>query len=188
MKIMAFDRCGDAAPAVPPRFTLFPDSSLVVGGNPVFVPGFSDKWSATIALAFRVCRLGKCIAPKFAARYRDAVTAAVRIVPTDLKSELEGSGAASGLLGSFDNALTLGTWIPIPDDGRLTLGFEGTEHTFTLDSCAIDSTIALLSNYLTLKMGDVVMPVSLPLPTPVEPGASVAATINGEPVCTTRFK
>lgn len=188
MKVLAFERDAATAVVAPPQLTIMPDSALVTGNNPLFIPDFSTRWSVRLYLAFHLCRLGKGISPKFAPRYRDAVSVAVRVIPTDIEELYAAGGSATGLLGAFDNALSIGRWIEIPADGRLTVEADGLSASTTLDDCGVDRCIALLSDYMTLKMGDVVMPVKFPLSAPVIPDTTLTAGLNGEPVVNLRFK
>lgn len=189
MKVIALEHCGGHTPQCAPRMTLLPDSALVLNGNPVFLPEFSDEWFVRIYLAFRICRLGKGIGAKFASRYRDGVTLAARIIPADIRRDFAAETGADGLLGAFDNALTLGAWQAIPSDGVLRVEVGSAQPVeFSPESCGIDSAIPMLSNYMTLKMGDVVMPVSVPLEIPVKVGDRLELKLNSVDVGAVRFK
>ena len=65
-----------------PRVDIIPDSAIIRDGKPFFVPNFSSRWKYEAMVAFRSMRLGKNIAPKFAHRYYDAFTLAVRTIPS----------------------------------------------------------------------------------------------------------
>ena len=58
------------------------DSALLVNRKPFFIPDETNNPVAFPALALRVCRLGKHIAPRFANRYYDAVAPALRTYQT----------------------------------------------------------------------------------------------------------
>ncbi len=120
-----------------------PDSALLVNEKPFFLPEFSEQILCRPCFIVRVCRLGKCIEERFAHRYYDAWTiglnmrsAAETINHTDrLVSDLERIG--------FDNSLVVGSfgqWII--NKGQLLLD--------------IDTAIAELSKYVTIRMGDMI--------------------------------
>ena len=52
---------------------LMADSSILYTGRPFFVPDFAQEFVATPTIVVRMNRLGKCVAPKFAHRYWDAL-------------------------------------------------------------------------------------------------------------------
>ncbi len=176
MKAIALNR--HIGGIIPPRpsITLFPDSALTVARQPLFLPGFADKWAAEAGLAFRITRLGKTIAPRFARRYYDAVTVALRAIP--LSEEWDRSGA---LTSAFDGALTLGTWIPIADTEDFTvefnseaLGFRATRH-----ELLTDESISAVSTFCTIKSGDAIIPAMNAAEAPLLPRTSIIASING---------
>lgn len=53
---------------------VIPDSAIGRDSQPWFLPDFGADWQGYEAVALRVSRLGKGIAPKFAERYADAMT------------------------------------------------------------------------------------------------------------------
>ena len=63
------------------------DSSLLVNRKPLFVPERVTDLQALPCIVLRVSRLGKCIAPRFASRYYDAVAAGVDFFAADLLRE-----------------------------------------------------------------------------------------------------
>lgn len=176
MKAIALNRhIGDM---IPPHLsiTLFPDSALTVARQPLFLPGFSNKWAAQAGLAFRITRLGKTIAPRFAHRYYDAVTVALRAVP--LSEGWDGSGA---LASAFDGALTLGTWIPIADTEEFTVAFNTGALSFraTHHDLLTDEAISAVSAFCTIKSGDAIIPAMTAAEAPLLPRTTIAASING---------
>ena len=62
------------------RCYLMADSSVLYTGRPFFIPDFARRFVAAPTIVVRTGRLGKCIAPKFAHRYWDAVTAGFSVM------------------------------------------------------------------------------------------------------------
>lgn len=190
MKLIAFRRLPDRPTTIPPAVDLVADSAIVTARRPLFLPDFTDKWEARLWFAVRVGRLGKDIAPKFAMRYLDAFTLAVRLRP------IFSDGTEGGVDGLFDNCVALGEWIPItngtiPD---MTVNFE--QMTCCLDACktGADEALAVVSKYATIKTGDIILPCRLPDAIAVNPGRDITATIltdgatNPDPILATRIR
>ncbi len=123
------------------------DSALGRNGQPWFIPDFGSDWRWTAMLALRVGRLGKCISPKFASRYVDAMT--LIFVPV-----CDAPGA-DVLLGCMDGGAVPGAWQPIQDPVVC-----GDLPPVSLTALGADDFIALVSRYVTLKTGDI---LALPL-------------------------
>lgn len=137
------------------------DSSISLGGRPVFLPEISRRWTMQISPAFRISRLGKTISERFAGRYYDAVTLAARLLPLDLIDSLENK--QSPLATAFDGAVSLGEWIQKEVFGepialKAIVGSSEQEVILpgNLTGCA-DKAIALLSRSFILKNGDVIV-------------------------------
>ena len=69
-----------------PVIFLKPDSALLKDGKPFFLPDFSQDIQYETEVVVRICRLGKCIAPRFAHRYYDAVTVGIDFTARDLQN------------------------------------------------------------------------------------------------------
>ena len=181
MKIMALTRKAGDTLTVPPIVDVIPDSALIMPGKPTFLPDFSNMWTMVAYPAFRVSRLGKNISPKFAPRYYDAVTLALRICPMDMVDELkrcpDGPG---GLAGLIDNCLTLGEWQALPANGsdKLTFNVGAVTVESCLDEMMVDKALSLISSYATLKIGDILMPCMFSIETMAEVGMSIDGSIN----------
>ena len=56
-------------------YRLMADSTMLVGNKPFFIPDFAPEFVLHPALAVRIDRLGKNIAPRFAHRYYQSASA-----------------------------------------------------------------------------------------------------------------
>ena len=79
------------------------DSSILYTGRPFFLPDFASSFIAVPTLVVRTGRLGKCIAPKFAHRYLDALTAGFTVRAVNSDDE-----RLTVLDRAFDGALIVG--------------------------------------------------------------------------------
>lgn len=185
MKIIAFDRDGFAS--VPNSLTpvhIIPDSAMVLKGRPVFVPDFGSGWKARPMLALRLGRLGRDISRKFASRYVDAVTVAMRLILPDGESH-----ASSGLLDALDSSLAMGEWLPVDslENHELRLSANGADAvTADLDS-EIENCISLASGFMTLKTGDIILAAAIADDMEAIPGASFCASIGDNATTNLRF-
>lgn len=140
-----------------------PDSTLVKGGKPCFIPDDMGAVSGEAHLVVRVCRLGKSIPERFAHRYYDALTCGMAFAATDLLDRLQRQGLPWDMAIGFDGATAIGEWLPV-GQGSVPL------HNFRLDIDgvtmqqgdtvqmlrSIDSLIAHVSRHCTLRTGDII--------------------------------
>lgn len=119
-----------------PSVQVIPDSAIVQDPRPVFFPQEAFPCQARVLKAWRVGRLGKDIAQRFAHRYVDAVTMAVVTLPSE-QSEVP--------WWSTDGTLALGQWQPV----------EYSQEQMPQD---LKDMIWRVSRFCTLKTGDILLP------------------------------
>lgn len=190
MKVIAFDRVYGSVAVQPPALELMADSALVLPGKPLFLPDFDSDWICRAYLSVRISRLGKNIAQKFAGRYYDAVGVALRVLPVNVCRELEEAHRSCGVAGLFDGALALGKWIEVSESGVRDLDIEVMGQSVTIAGAdkIIAESVAAVSAYATIKMGDVIMPCSMPASMAVAEGSLIDASVNGDAVLALRIK
>jgi 2-keto-4-pentenoate hydratase/2-oxohepta-3-ene-1,7-dioic acid hydratase in catechol pathway len=146
-----------------PVIFLKPDSALLKEGKPFFLPDFSTDLQYETEVVVRICRLGKCIEPKFAARYYDALTVGIDFTARDLQRRLRAQGKPWELSKGFDGSAAIGTFVPLDtlrkglDEVNFHLDINGqtVQQGNTKDMIfKVNDIIAYVSRYLTLKMGD----------------------------------
>ena len=189
MKAIAFNRDPGMPVRVPPAIDIIADSALVSAGRPMFLPDFSDTWAARFYVAYRISRLGKDIAPKFAPRYYDAFTIAVRLVPEAIERVMGGDFRSAGVLGVFDYCLGTGEWGSLPDFGK-SVNITAGGMSLDIPGAEInpDAAISVVSGYSTLKTGDIVMPCMLPAQVSVKAGDDVSVTVDSRPCLDFRIR
>ncbi len=158
--------------------SLMPDSSLVLKGNPVFLPDFAEKddtWRFHIVPVFRIGRLGKFISPRFACRYVDAVAAGAVLMYGNAEHK-------SALCSCFDGALTVGPWKDAPDiDGNVTIHAGDSDIALSSKDMRLADTVALLSRFATLRTGDIIIPCLTRISFPAVIGTNIEICIAGAP-------
>lgn len=188
MKALVFDRHPGGPVTHPALFSLIPDSAVTPSGMPVFLPPFESSWELAVGVAYRIGRLGKNIAPKFASRYIDGVTLAAWTVPVDLLGALQQAGRPLGLLSTFDGALTLGAWQPAQLDTPVQTAIGGLHARWSAQDIDIAEVLSVVSRYVTLKTGDVIVPMLGPVRIPVRQDDIVEGQLDGNAVLRVKIK
>lgn len=150
-----------------------PDSSLLTGSKPFFIPDFSSEIYCEAKLVIKINRLGKNIAKRFAHRYYEEVTIGIDLTAVDIFEKLKSNGLPWELSKVFDNSAPIGNFILKDELNTVSSNilFEVTEE--DTSSCIqeyeaknifseIDSIICFMSKLVTLKIGDLIF-ISLPM-------------------------
>ncbi|MFA6811977.1 MAG: fumarylacetoacetate hydrolase family protein, partial [Bacteroidaceae bacterium] len=113
-------------------------------------------------LVVRICRLGKTIGSQFAYRYYDAVTVGIDFTARDLQNRFQKEGLPWELSKGFDSSAAIGTFVPVENYTDIqNLNFHlDIDNSTVQQNCAanmlytIDNIIEYVSQFYTLKMGD----------------------------------
>lgn len=151
-------------PQAPVVFTM-PETSLLKDGKPFFLPQFSNRIEYETELVFHISRLGKNIAPKFAHRYYDSVTVGIDFTARDIQAEARCTGNPWDISKGFDYSAPIGRFVPLPemppkaDNIEFSMRLNGTpvQQGNSRDMIfSIDRIIAYVSQFYTLKIGDII--------------------------------
>lgn len=150
-----------------PIWTIISPAAILQGGNPFFVPDFAAHFEARTALAIKIGKLGKGIAPRFVGRYVDSAAPAILFVAADLLRSIKENGLPWTQAISYDRALALGKFenISLEEckncDIVLSLDYQGSSLEMKWDGSskgnAIEETIAAISRDNALKIGDIIL-------------------------------
>ena len=171
-----------------PVIFLKPDSALLKDGKPFFIPDFSKQVDYETELVVRISRLGKNIAPRFAHRYYDAVTVGIDFTARDLQRKFRAEGKPWELCKGFDNSAVIGDFVPVNRfkdvqnlDFHLNIDGNKVQQGNTCNMIfKIDEIIAYVSQFYTLKIGDLLYtgtPVGVG---PVRIGQHLEGYLEGE--------
>lgn len=185
MKFLDLSRTAPSDLATFPTLGMATDSAFQLPGRPIFLTDTADTFDCEILLAYRINRLGKSIAPKFAPRYYDVLTLLGRIVPLNTAVD-----PLSPWLNAIDFSIAQGQWSPIdrlgcPIDIATPQGHIGAD--IPSDS-NINSAIATLSRYFTLKNGDIIVADPPLARFAVAIDTFVNATCHNQPILTFKIK
>ena len=139
------------------------DSALLKDGKPFFIPDFMGRIDYETEVVVRICRLGKSIPERFAHRYYDALTVGIDFTARDLQEQLRKNGQPWDLCKGFDGSAVIGQWVDkekFLNINTLPFHLDINGHTVQEGCTAdmlytIDSLIAYVSQYFTLKTGDI---------------------------------
>ena len=149
------------------------DSCLLNGRKPFFLPEGTHEIGATECVILRVSRLGKGIAPKFAARYYDAVAPGVDFIAMDLLRKAQAAGKPWTQAIAFDYSLAIGEWITNDEMSAAKL---------LNDELIVspEEAIAEASKVMTIRQGDLIYVQRAQAPRPVEKEEIIRMEIDGE--------
>lgn len=167
------------------RCFLMADSAILYTGRPFFVPDFAQQFVARPSIVVRTSRLGKCIAPKFAARYWNAFTAGFTVQAVGDADEHMGA-----IDRAFDGAAIVGDWLAAAsfDDAAATPlsfmvnGEQVAEHCLAHMCLPLDQLIADVSTRCSIKMGDLLFTGDAGQEHVLTPGDHLTASIAGQQV------
>ena len=146
-----------------PVIFLKADSSLLKDHKPFFIPDHLGRIEYETEVVVRICKLGKTVPGRFAPRYYDALTVGIDFTARELQHKLSAAGQPWDLAKGFDGAACLGEWVPKEKFRHLNalrfhldINGQTVQEGCTADMLyKIDEIIAYISQYFTLKTGDI---------------------------------
>lgn len=179
---------GAAIPAEP-VFFLKPDTALLRNNDPFYIPRFSQDLHYECELVVRINRVGKSIEERFARRYYDEVGLGIDFTARDIQRHAIEHGLPWESAKGFDHSAALSpSFIPLAELGgdvqhlhfEMTLNGEVRQCGSTAEMLfPVDRLIAHVSQYMTLRIGDLLYtgtPVGVG---PVHAGDNLQATLEG---------
>ncbi|RZK57130.1 MAG: FAA hydrolase family protein [Pedobacter sp.] len=171
MKIIAIGRnyaahakeLNNEVPSKPIIF-LKPDTAVLKDNKPFYIPDFSSDIHYELEVVLKVCKEGKHIAEKFAHNYYDEIGLGIDFTARDIQSEHKEKGLPWELAKAFDNSAVVSNFLPKADFANMyDLKFElqinketkQNGHTANL-LFSFEKIIAFVSQYITLKKGDLI--------------------------------
>ena len=154
----------NATPAAPVIF-MKPETALLQRNQPFFIPAFSQDIHHEIELVLRVSKNGRHIDEQFAHTYFDAIGLGIDFTARDLQSELKKQGLPWELAKAFDGSAPVSEdFIPateISDLANINFRLEanGAQRQSGNSGLMLHpfaKIIAFVSQYITLKQGDLI--------------------------------
>jgi len=141
-----------------------PDSAVLLKQHPFVIPEFSQDVHHEIEIIVKISKVGKYIEPKFAHKYYDEISVGIDFTARDLQEKLKAKGLPWEKAKAFDGSAVLGEFLPKSKFSSLeNITFELTNNNKTVqkgDSShmlwKIDELISYVSQFFTLKIGDII--------------------------------
>lgn len=147
-----------------PVVFLKPDTAMLLKKQPFFIPDFSDDIHHEVEVLIKIDRIGKYIDSKFSHKYYSEIGLGIDFTARDLQAKLKGKGLPWEKAKSFDGAAVVGKWVDkCKFESMDTLQFylEKNGQKVQVGNTAnmlwkMDELIAYVSQYFTLKIGDII--------------------------------
>jgi acylpyruvate hydrolase len=147
-----------------PVIFLKPDTALLKDNKPFFLPEWSSEMHHEAEIVFKIGKNGKYISEKHAHSYISQYTLGVDFTERKLQGELKAKGLPWELSKAFDSSAVIGEWLHMNEgtdfnnisfhlDKNKTLAQEGNSSEMIF---SIDQLISFVSQYFTLKTGDLI--------------------------------
>lgn len=177
-------------------WSVLPDSVLLRSGKPVFLPDIEhDSYLLHPTLCFKISRLGKRVAARFATRYISEAAPAVIIMSERVASAIKAGETPRHCDLLFDGAVVVGNFIPMDEDFlirdhaiELSVGNIGEEaylkSEWRLSEVNLNTaeTLACISYYNTIKSGDFLLAGTSPEGLSVRPDMAATALLDHQPL------
>ncbi len=170
-----------------PTIFLKPDTALLRNNDPFYIPDWAQRFDYECELVFRICRLGRHIEKRFAHRYYDAVGLGIDFTARDLQDRLVKDGRPWEVCKAFDYSAAISSFIPLSElppipDIHFSLDINGErrqEATANQMIFSIDDIIAYVSQFFSLRMGDLIYTGTPTGVGPVKEGDRLVASLEG---------
>lgn len=154
----------NAATPSEPMFFMKPDTSLLRPGTPFFYPNFSNDIHYECELVVKIDRVGKNIAEKFAHKYYSEIGLGIDFTARDLQQKCKENGHPWEIAKSFEGSAAISAeFINKSKLDLSNLSFSLNQNESTVQNgnssdmiFTIDKIIAHVSQYMTLKKGDLI--------------------------------
>lgn len=147
-----------------PVIFLKPDSAILAKNQPFFIPPFSNDIHYEVEVLVKINKVGKYIDEKFAHKYYDEIGLGIDFTARDLQNQLKDKGLPWEKAKAFDGSAVIGEFFPKETLGDLQdLNFILQKNEEIVQNgnsklmlWKIDELIAYVSQFFTLKKGDII--------------------------------
>jgi len=147
-----------------PLVFIKPDSAVLLKQHPFVIPEFSEDIHHELEIIVKINKVGKYIDEKFAHKYYDEIGVGIDFTARDLQQKLKDKGFPWEKAKAFDGSAVIGDLLSKNNFNSLeNLTFEMTKNGTTVQKgnsshmlWKIDALIAHVSQFFTLKIGDII--------------------------------
>ena len=147
-----------------PVIFLKPDTSIILKKQPFFIPDFSNDIHHEVEVIVKINRVGKYISKEFAHKYYDKIGLGIDFTARDIQQNQKQFGLPWEKAKAFDGSALIGKWVnktSFDDINDINFSLmknnelvqQGNTSQMLWD---IDSIIAYVSSFFTLKIGDII--------------------------------
>lgn len=147
-----------------PVVFLKPDTAIILKKFPFVIPAFSNDVHHEVEILVKICKVGKYIDPKFAHKYYEEIGLGIDFTARDVQADLKTKGLPWEKAKAFDGSALVGDFLPKEEFISLeNINFElhsngniVQQGNTSLMLWKIDEIISYVSQYFTLKKGDII--------------------------------
>jgi acylpyruvate hydrolase len=172
-----------------PMFFLKPDSSVLHKRHAFYIPDWTKEVHYEVELVVKILKLGKAIQTRYASRYYAEVGLGIDFTARDVQSKLKAAGHPWEKAKSFDgSAVVSEEFISLDRLGKsiqnlqFDLSINGTKvHAGSTSEMIfkVDDLISYVSQFMTLKTGDLIFTGTPSGVGPVKSGDKITGTLEG---------
>ncbi|CAM1364205.1 conserved hypothetical protein [Tenacibaculum sediminilitoris] len=146
-----------------PVVFLKPDSAILPKKMPFFIPPFSNDIHYEVEVLVKINKVGKHISPKFAHKYYDTVGLGIDFTARDIQAQCKEKGLPWEKAKAFDGSAIIGEFFSKEEFDLENLSFQLQKNDEVVQDgntsnmlWKIDELISYVSQYFTLKKGDII--------------------------------
>ena len=146
-----------------PVVFLKPDSSILPKKNPFFIPPFSNDVHYEVEVLVKINKVGKHIATRFAHKYYDEIGLGIDFTARDIQQKCKEKGLSWEKAKAFDGSAVIGDFYNKSNFDLENLTFKLFKNDIIVQDgntksmlWKIDELISYVSQYFTLKKGDII--------------------------------
>ena len=147
-----------------PVVFLKPDSSIIAKNQNFIIPSFSNEIHHEVELVIKINKVGKHIDKSFSHKYYDEIGLGIDFTARDIQSNLKEKGHPWEKSKAFDNSCMVGNFLKkekLEDISKIEFSLIKNNE-LVQSGCSndmlwkIDELISYVSQYFTLKIGDLI--------------------------------
>ena len=147
-----------------PVVFLKPDSAVIAKNQNFIIPSFSNEIHHEVELVIKINKVGKHIDKSFSHKYYDEIGLGIDFTARDIQSNLKEKGHPWEKSKAFDNSCMVGNFLKkekLEDISKIQFSLKKNNE-IVQSGCSndmlwkIDELISYVSQYFTLKIGDLI--------------------------------
>ncbi|MGB0870219.1 MAG: fumarylacetoacetate hydrolase family protein [Flavobacteriales bacterium] len=146
-----------------PLFFIKPDNSWLNNKPEMYLPNFSSNIHYELEVVVKIDKVGKHISEKFAHKYYSELSVGLDFTARDLQSECKEKGLPWEIAKGFDHSAPVGRFISKENFDMKNIDFSLENHGEVIQKgntsdmiTSLDAFIAYVSQFVTIKKGDLI--------------------------------